>query len=667
MPPPFSNTRAKDVWPLMKVNKWIALVLCLCVIVSVLPLSAFAQETPVTAIEISPDMEELFRQSEAEEMPSAAEETTESVSGGTDTEQTEETVSETVTETQTALTEEAPEETQEPEVVTASVVHVNPLYSDTVTEEMLEASSADAVMVLSDPPSYTEAELSDAAAYFREGARCRAGTVTFVYITDDYDQSQVFGDETYRKAALSEVAAELWGRAVEHTGVPDEGDYIRWNYQGWTVSASIGKSGSSLKFSLTFTITYYTTAEQEDIFSERAAAVLEEQVSDGMNDYEKACAIYDYICDHVTYDYTHLGDATYTLKQTAYAALIHGTSVCQGYASLFYYLALSCGLDARLIAGCGNGEAHGWNIVKIRDSYYYLDATWDSARTSYAYFLKGTNGFSGHTPNAEYCSDAFYALYPVSETDYDPSLYIDFGTLSDGLEWELDKDGVLTVSGTGAMEGYLQAGEAPWSDHLDSITSVVIGAGVTSVGAFAFCGCDAMTSVVLPEGLVYIGGDAFASCSGLTEIVFPETLSEVGSYAFSGCEGLSEVTLPASVTAVGTGAFAGCGLTKITVCNPECVIGSEETTLGGPADTVIVGWRNSTAQAYGEEFGYAVERMVDINDDWVLNAADIVVLMKAVSGRVELADTNGDLNGDGDVDILDIIRLIHLICQSAGA
>lgn len=652
----------------MKVNKWIAVALCLCVLFAVLPLSAFAQEAPVLEIEM-PSItvtDELPQQGAAAEIPAAAAEAPENVSGETDAEQLEEEVSETVSETLTALAEAVPaEETPEPDVVAESAVHVNPLYSDTVTEEMLEAASAGTVMPLSDPPSYTEAKFSDAVSYFREGARCRAETVSFVYITDDYDQTRVFDDKTYRKAALSEVAHALWEGALEHTGVPDEGDYIRWNYKGWKVSAYIGKSGSSLKFSLTYTLVYYTTAEQEEIFSERAAAVLEEQLSDGMNDYEKVCAIYDYICDHVTYDYTHLGDDTYTLKQTAYAALIHGTSVCQGYASLFYYMALSCGIDARLIAGYGNGEAHGWNIVKIRDSYYCLDATWDSSRTSYTYFLKGKNTFNGHTPDAEYCSDAFYAQYPVSETDYDPNRYIDFGMLSDGLEWELSKDGVLTISGTGAMEGYLQSGEAPWSDHLDSITAVVIEEGVTAVGAYTFHGCDAVTSVVLPEGLEYIGGDAFAGCSGLTEIVFPESLSEIGGYAFSGCEGLSKVELPTSVVAVGTGAFAGCGLTEITVCNPECAIGSDETTLGGPADTVIVGWRNSTAQTYGEEFGYAFVVLADMNDDGQMNAADIIVMMKAVTGDEPLAEeSHGDLNGDRNVDILDVIRLIRLCAEA---
>ena len=62
-------------------------------------------------------------------------------------------------------------------------------------------------------------------------------------------------------------------------------------------------------------------------------------------DYQKVKAIYDYICSNVTYDHDNLNDESYSLKYTAYAALINKTAVCQGYASLFYRLALDAGVD----------------------------------------------------------------------------------------------------------------------------------------------------------------------------------------------------------------------------------------------------------------------------------------------------------------------------------
>ena len=43
----------------------------------------------------------------------------------------------------------------------------------------------------------------------------------------------------------------------------------------------------------------------------------------------------------------------------------------------------------------------------------------------------------------------------------------------------------LTINGTGDMEDYDDS-DAPWSSICEEITTVVIGAGVTSIGNYAF-------------------------------------------------------------------------------------------------------------------------------------------------------------------------------------
>lgn len=221
--------------------------------------------------------------------------------------------------------------------------------------------------------------------------------------------------------------------AMAHTGAPTEGDYLKWQYAGYgasTLSWSYGGSNPQC-FMITYNITgYYTDTTQEyavDTFvTEFKNSTAIQSATD---DYEKSKAIYDWLCTNVVYDYTNLNSPEYMLKHTAYAAAINHTAVCQGYAVLFYRLALECGIDARVIAGKGEGangwEDHAWNIVKLGGNYYLLDATWDATKelyqkpAKYDWFLKGSESFTSHNPGTE--QDTYdYTALGVSSTNYDP-------------------------------------------------------------------------------------------------------------------------------------------------------------------------------------------------------------------------------------------------------
>jgi len=138
--------------------------------------------------------------------------------------------------------------------------------------------------------------------------------------------------------------------------------------------------------------------------------------------------IYDYVISHVTYDYANLNNSEDQLKYTAYGALINGTAVCQGYANLFYRLCLEAGIDCRIISGTGGGLPHVWNIVRVGDAYYNVDATWDATLNSHCFFLKSDQGFLRHvrdgddgddrTTEIDYTDAAFYSQYPMHTEDY---------------------------------------------------------------------------------------------------------------------------------------------------------------------------------------------------------------------------------------------------------
>ena len=60
------------------------------------------------------------------------------------------------------------------------------------------------------------------------------------------------------------------------------------------------------------------------------------------------------------------------------------------------------------------------------------------------------------------------------------------------LTWELSDSGTLDISGTGAIPDY-EAGKAPWYQYRNSIKSIWLRYGVTTVGKYAFYGCSELT------------------------------------------------------------------------------------------------------------------------------------------------------------------------------
>ncbi len=286
--------------------------------------------------------------------------------------------------------------------------YINPLYADVITEDDLVKPRDNVPPTLNASGIAEDGEptLENAVAAMREGLRRREETIVVSAMVSEWTSE-----------AVTALTHEISDKALEHTGVPEEGDYIRWHYGGWRSSTSGSSVAGGYKATVTYTVTYYTTAEQEQAVDAKVDAVLAELDVADADDYTKIKAVYDYICENVTYDYDTLEDDSYKLKYSAYAALINGTAVCQGYAQLLYRFALELGVDARLIAGDGGGP-HAWNILELEDLYYNADSTWDAGYPYYNYFLCCPETFTDHIRYEEYDTAEFHAAYPMGEEDY---------------------------------------------------------------------------------------------------------------------------------------------------------------------------------------------------------------------------------------------------------
>ena len=158
------------------------------------------------------------------------------------------------------------------------------------------------------------------------------------------------------------------------------------------------------------------------------------------------------------------------------------------------------------------------------------------------------------------------------------------GTTGD-CTWSLSGT-TLTISGNGAMADYSGYTSVPWGQ---SITQVIIGNGVTRIGAVAFSNCNSLTQVTIPNSVKSIGSYAFYACA-LQSISFPSNLQQIEDHAFELCVNLTSVSVPNSVTKIGQAAFGRCkGLTSITL----------PFAGGGLKAEAYTGWRYPFGYIFG--------------------------------------------------------------------
>ena len=200
------------------------------------------------------------------------------------------------------------------------------------------------------------------------------------------------------------------------------------------------------------------------------------------------------------------------------------------------------------------------------------------------------------------------ALRQISISTDKGSVVIPKGSCGENLIYTLSHDGLLEISGSGAMyDDFSFYGKG-------LITSLAIQESVDSIHSWAFQDCSGLTSIVvdeknttydsrdncnaiietntdkliigcsttqIPNSVKTIDNWAFDGCSGLTSITIPESVTSIYSYAFRNCTGLTSITIPESVTFIGYHVFEGCTGELTLNCNFDYgdIVGSEFTKV----------------------------------------------------------------------------------------
>ena len=116
----------------------------------------------------------------------------------------------------------------------------------------------------------------------------------------------------------------------------------------------------------------YTDSEIDEIQTamEQSFQEVRALIPEDAGDYEKVRIVYTYVIDHTQYQ-------TEEDDQSIAGVFWKKSAVCAGYAGAVQYLLERLDIPCIYVDGStkGSTEGHAWDIVKIGQEYYYVDAT----------------------------------------------------------------------------------------------------------------------------------------------------------------------------------------------------------------------------------------------------------------------------------------------------
>ena len=134
---------------------------------------------------------------------------------------------------------------------------------------------------------------------------------------------------------------------------------------------------------------YYDNTLSSDAYQRRVKetnAAIEALVAKtkGMNDFEKALYVHDYIILNCEYDLDLLNlikaegtldGEVYSERYTEYSVLVNGTGICGSYALAYRAVMNACGVECLYLSS--KAMNHAWNMIKLDGKWYHVDCCWD--------------------------------------------------------------------------------------------------------------------------------------------------------------------------------------------------------------------------------------------------------------------------------------------------
>ncbi len=186
-----------------------------------------------------------------------------------------------------------------------------------------------------------------------------------------------------------------------------------------------------------------------------------------------------------------------------------------------------------------------------------------------------------------------------------------------------------------------------------TLRSVIIADKETEISANEFYGCTNLQNVQIGDGVKTIGDRAFSGCSSLGSFSFGTSLTSIGAEAFSDCNAMTKLTSHAKVP---------------PTCGDQALddINKWNCTLYVPA-----GFKEVYQQKdQWKDFFFIEENEIEVisgdaNGDGLVDVGDIVAIVNKILGEPDddFNDAAADINGDGQIDVDDIVAVVNIILE----
>lgn len=113
--------------------------------------------------------------------------------------------------------------------------------------------------------------------------------------------------------------------------------------------------------------------------------------------------------------------------------------------------------------------------------------------------------------------------------------------------------------------------------------------GITTVGAYAFEGCENFTQIEIPSTVTHIATRAFFECEKIENICIPDSVVWIGDDAIELCSAIKSVQIGTGVTHIGRNNFSACGaIESFTVAEENKAYSSEDGVLYDKEKTKLI-------------------------------------------------------------------------------